>query len=379
MIEITCQVIELLSKLEMLSKVKLCSQKYYYDLNCRVNSNKQCELCLTVKAHNNNYYKYSDYYAYVDSKKCVGQGMFVIPRAFELLPALKTLDKDALISIKYEKDTVKIFYDGDVFYENYSSDPDDSHIQLLNTFELDKCLQLSSVVIDYISNLLKVIPPTKGLKDTFFDSVVLDSHPLKSDCLLVLRTDSMRLMYYDFEMETAWPFGCIVVPRDAIAWLTKLKKKSIDKVIVKQRGDYIYFEYGAYRMICDITKEFPHFEDFIKLCVDSFSGFATKALLQDIEYATFGKGDIPVTIKAKNQQAEVTSDDDLRKRRMNCATELDNDLDFTVYAYQLTSVLKVCGKLVDIYQLSGVSNMYKINSPDKNFHYIISGFQQRQY
>jgi hypothetical protein len=366
MIEITCQVSELLTKLDMLSKVKLYASKYYYDLNCRVNSNKQCELC------------FNDYYAYVDIHDCIGQGMFVITRAFELLPVLKTFNKDALISIKYEEDTVKIFYDGDVFYEKYSYEPDDSHIQLLNTFEFDKGLQLSSVVIDYISNLLKVIPPTNGLKDTFFDSVVLDSHPLKSNCLLILRTDSMRLMYYDVEMATAWPFGCVIVPRDAIAWLTKLKKQRDTDILVKVHGDYILFDYGAYRMVCGVTKEFPPVQDFIKLCVDYCAAFSSKALLQDVEYVTLGKKDVPVNIKAKQRQAEVTSDDDLRKRMLNCAIDSDKELDFTVYASQLTSVLKLCGKLVDIYQLSGISNTYKINSPDKNFNYIIRGFDTKQ-
>jgi hypothetical protein len=188
----------------------------------------------------------------------------------------------------------------------------------------------------------------------------------------------MRLMYYDVEMATAWPFGCVIVPRDAIAWLTKLKKQRDTDILVKVHGDYILFDYGAYRMVCGVTKEFPPVQDFIKLCVDYCAAFSSKALLQDVEYVTLGKKDVPVNIKAKQRQAEVTSDDDLRKRMLNCAIDSDKELEFTVYAYQLTSVLKLCGKLVDIYQLAGIDYTYKINSPDKNFTYIIRSFEQRK-
>jgi hypothetical protein len=378
MIEITCQVNKLLTKLNILSKVKLSYPKYCYDLNCRVISSKQCELCLSVKANNNNHYKYSDYYAYIDVEECIGRGMFSIPHVLELLSAFKTLDKNKFITFKYNNDKLKFLYNGNLLYDNYSLAPDDSYIQILNTFEFDKGLQLPSVVIDYVSDLIKIISPTKGLKDTYFNSVVFNRHPLQSNSLLILRTDSMRLMYYDVEMATAWPFGCVVVPRDAIAWLTKIKKQRDTDILVKVHGDYILFDYGAYRMVCGITKEFPPVQDFIKLCVDCFSGFASKALLQDIEYATFGKGDVPVTIKAKNQQAEIVSNDNLRKRRMNCAIDAGKELDLTVYAYQLVPLLKVCGKLVDIYQLSGIDYTYKINSPDKNFNYIIRSFEQRK-
>jgi hypothetical protein len=378
MIEFTCQAKDLVEKLETLSKAKLCVSKQYYDVNCRV-TNSQCELCVNMKAHNNNHYKYRDYYAYLDIENCIGQGMFGIPHAFDLLPAFKTLDKTDVVTFKYDKDTLKIMCNDDILYDDWSSEPDDSYIKILNTFEFDDVVYLSSNFFDVIKNLLKVIPPAKGLKDTHFNSVFLNSHPLQSNSLLILRTDNMRLMYYDFSMETAWPFGCVVVPRAAIAWLTKLKKKISETIIVKQHGYYISFEYGDYRMICGITKEFPPaVHDFIKLGVDYFSGFATKALLQDIQYATMGNGDRPVIIKAKQQQAEIVSDDNLRKRRMNCAINSDKELDLTVYASQLTSLLDVCGSQVYIYQLSGLTNIYRITSPDKNFNYIIRGFDTQK-
>jgi hypothetical protein len=378
MIEFTCKVNELLEKLEMLSKSKLLTPKCYYNVNCRV-LKTQCELCVNVKAHNNNHYKYSDYYAYMDVENCAGQGMFGIPHAFDLLPAFKTLDKNDVVTFKYDKDTLKIMCNDDILYNDWSSEPDDSYINILNTFEFDDVVYLSSDFFDVVKNLLKVIPPTKDLKDTHFNSVVLNSHPLQSNSLVILRTDSMRLMYYDLSMEIAWPFGRIVVPRDAIAWLTKLKKKRSEQLIVKQHGDYISFKYDTYRMICGITKEFPSaVHDFIKLGVDYFSGFATKSLLQDIQYATMGNGDRPVTIKAKQQQAEIVSDDNLRKRRMNCAIDSDKELDLTVYASQLTSLLDVCGSQVYIYQLSGLTNIYRITSPDKNFNYIIRGFDTQK-
>jgi hypothetical protein len=91
-----------------------------------------------------------------------------------------------------------------------------------------------------------------------------------------------------------------------------------------------------------------------------------------------GNGDKPVTIKAKQQQAEIVSDDNLRKRRMNCAIDSDKELDLTVYASQLTSLLNVCGSQVYIYQLSGLTNIYRITSPDKNFNYIIRGFDTQK-
>jgi hypothetical protein len=332
-----------------------------------------------MKAHNNNHYKYSDYYAYIDVENCVGQGMFGIPHAFDLLPAFKTLDKNDVVTFQYDKDTLKIMCKDDILYNDWSSEPDDSYIKILDTFVCERMIDLSPVFIDYISNLLKVIPPTKDLKDTHFNSVVLNSHPLQSNSLVILRTDSMRLMYYDFSMETAWSFGRIVVPRDAIVWLTKLKKKRSENVIIKQHGYYISFEYDDYRMICGITKEFPPaVHDFIKVGVDYFSGFATKTLLENIQYATMGNGDRPVTIKAKQQQAEIVSDDNLRKRRMNCAIDSDKELDLTVYASQLTSLLNVCGSQVYIYQLSGLTNIYSITSPDKNFNYIIRGFDTQK-
>jgi hypothetical protein len=377
MISITCEVNELMTKLEMLSKIKLYAPKYCYDVNCRVNSDNRCELCLTVKATNNNHYKYCDYYVYVDIKSRDGQGIFTIKHALELLPALKTLEKHDFVTLKYENENLKILYNGDVFYDDYSLETDDSYIQILNTFEFDTEFTLPSEVIDYISNLLKVIPPLKGLKETRFNSVVFNRHPLQTNCLMVMRTDSMRLMYYDVEMDTAWPFGCVVVPRDAIAWLTKIKKQRDKDILVKVHGDYILFDYGAYRMVCGITKEFPPVQDFIKLGVDYCVAFSSKALLQDIQYATFGKSDVPVTVKAKQQQAEIVSNDTLRKRRMNCAIDSDKELDFTVYAYQLVPLLKVCGKQVYIYRLSGIDYTYKINSPDKNFTYIIRSFEQR--
>jgi hypothetical protein len=378
MIEFTCKAKDLVEKLETLAKAKLFVSKNYYNVNCRI-LKTQCELCVNMKAHNNNHYKYSDYYAYIDVDNCAGQGQFGIPHAFDLLPAFKTLDKNDVVTFNYDKDTLKIMCKDDVIYNDWSSEPDDSYIKILDTFVCERMIDVSSVFIDYISNLLKVIPPTKDLKDTHFNSIVFDKHPLQSNSLLLLRTDSMRLMYYDFSMETAWPFGRIVVPRDAIAWLTKLKKKRSENVIVKQHGYYISFEYDDYRMICGITKEFPPaVHDFIKLGVDYFSGFATKALLQDIQYVTMGNGDKPVTIKAKQQQAEIVSDDNLRKRRMNCAIDSDKELDLTVYASQLTSLLNVCGSQVYIYQLSGLTNIYRITSPDKNFNYIIRGFDTQK-
>jgi hypothetical protein len=371
MIEFTCQVKDLIERLETLAKVKLCVSKQYYDVNCRV-TNSQCELCVNMKAHNNNHYKYSDYYAYIDIDNGIGQGMFGIPHAFDLLPAFKTLDKDDFISFKYDNDNLKILCSGDVIYDNWSSEPDGNNIQLLNTFECEKGLKLPSVLLDNVRDLLKVIPPTKDLKDTFFNSVVLDKHPVNSNCLSLMRTDSLRLMYYDISLETEWPFECLIVPRDVMAWLVKLKKN--DSVLIKSHNDYISLEYGDYHVVSVIDKNFPPVTNFIKLGVDFFSVFTTKTLLQDIQYATLGNGDVPVTIKAKQKQAEIVSDDNLRKRRMNCAIDSDKELDLTVYASQLISVLKVCGKQVYIYQVSGISNMYRITSPDKNFNYIIRGF-----
>jgi hypothetical protein len=356
MIEFTCQVKDLIERLETLAKVKLCVSKQYYDVNCRV-TNSHCELCVNMKAHNNNHYKYSDYYAYMDVENCVGQGMFGIPHAFDLLPAFKTLDKTDFLTFKYDKDY--------------------SYVQILDLFYDEKSISLSTVFIDNIQDLLKFIPPTKDLKDTHFNSVVFNSHPLKSNCLLILRTDSMRLMYYDFSLETAWPFGCVIVPRDAIAWITKLKKQRDKNVIVKVHGDYISFEYGAYRMVCGITKEFPPVQGFIKSDVDCVLTVSTESFIKAVEYAAIGDVDNAVIIKAKNKEVIVYScGNESRKRRVNCELNSDKEFELTIQSQFLTSILKMCGNNVSISSLHSLKDIYKITSPDKDFHYIVGYFKK---
>ena len=371
MIELKCQVRELVEKLTMLSKVKMGSKKNFASLACRIPFAGCCELCLSEKVHRNNNYMYSDYYAYIDLQECVGQGMFVFPDFTAVLTALKTLDKNDLVLMKYDKDVIKIIFGEDVIYENYSSEPDDSYIKILNTFEFEIGVNLSSRCFDYISDLLTVIPPTKKLSDTFFNSVVFDKHPIKSNCLLLMRTDSMRLMYYDVPLEFEWPLGGVVVPRDVIAWLSKLKKKSSEAVIMKQHGDYISFEYDAYRLVCGIEKTFPPVIDFIKLDVDCNVTLVTEPLIKAVEYVTLGDINRAITIKAKNQEAVVYSyDDEARKRSLNCELNSDKEFELSIVSQFLLSILKKCGYQVSISRLLS-NNFYKITSPYKDFYYVV--------
>jgi DNA polymerase III sliding clamp (beta) subunit (PCNA family) len=379
MIAFGCQAKNLVKKLTVLSKVQMGSKKSLAPISVRVNDNHNlCELCLCFDSNYNQYSTYIDYYANVDIITSHGNGMFVIPSFIKLLEILKTIEPDGYIVTRFESDNkVIISHDYDVIFECDSNVPDDSYIHLLNTFEFKKGFKLPSALLDYTSNLLKVIPPKKDSKDARFNSIAFDKHPLQSNCVSVMRTDAIRLMYYPISLDTEWPFGCIVVPQDVMAWVSKLKKKKSDNVLIKSHDYGLLLEYDDYRVVCLVDKTFLSYVDFIKADVNCSLTVVKERFLKAVEYATMGDSKNVVTIRAKNQEAEVFMNsymeiEQLRKSRLNCALDGGKEFDFSIYGSQLLSLLKLCGETVSIHKLS-MKQLYLITSVGKDFQYIIMG------
>jgi DNA polymerase III sliding clamp (beta) subunit (PCNA family) len=378
MIEITCQVKELMKKLTVLSKVKMGSTKSLAPISVRVNDKTNlCELCLCFNSNYNQHSTYTDYYANVDIITSQGNGMFVLPSFIELLEILKTIEPDVYIVTQFENNKVTVLYGEDVIFDGNSEVPDDSHIQLLNTFEFETGFTLPSALLDYTSNLLKVIPSKKDLTDKRCNSVVFDKHPLQSNSLVLMRTDSIRLMCYPISLDTEWPFGCVVVPQGVMAWVSKLKKKKNKNVLIKIHDHGLSLEYDDYRVVCLVDKTFPPVNDFIKADIDCVLTVSTKPFLKAVEYAAIGDVDNAVIIKAKNKEVKVYSyGDESRKRRVNCELNSDKEFELTIKSQFLTSILKMCGNNVSISSLLSLKDIYKITSPDNDFHYIVGCFKK---
>jgi hypothetical protein len=372
MIEITCQVKELVGKLTVLSKVPMGSMKSLAPISVRVDEHKNlCELCLCFNSNYNQYSTYTDYYANVDVITSHGNGIFVIPSFMELLNILKTIEPDGYIVIRFESDNkVIISHDYDVIFEGDSGIPDDSHIHLLNTFEFKKGFQLSSVLLEYVSDLLKVIPTRKDSKDARFNSIVFDKNPLQSNSLVVMRTDAIRLMYYSIALEYEWPFGCVVIPEEVMSWFSKLKKKK--SVLIKIHDHGLLLEYGDYRVVCLVDKQFLPVEDFIKSDVELICIASTEPFLKAVEYATVGDKDAAINIKSENKELVISNwnDNESRSRRVNCV--LEKDFEWSVKNKFLTSILQKCGDKVFVNKLLFSKDLYVITSSDKDFYYIVS-------
>jgi hypothetical protein len=372
MIEITCQVKETVEKLIVLSKVKLGSMKSLAPISVRVNKNTQsCELCLCFNSNYKQHSTYSDYYAYLNNVKCEGNGMFVIPTFIELLNILKTIGQNDYIAIQFDDKKVIVLYGDDVIFNADSGIPDDSHIQLLNNFEFEKGFQLPSDLLDYTSDLLKVIPSRKDSKDARFNSIVFDKHPCQSNSLFVMRTDAIRLMYYPISLDTEWPFGCVVIPEEVMAWFSKLKKKKNKSVLVKIHDHALSLEYDDYRVVCLVDKKFLAVEDFIKSDVDLVFIASTEPFLKAVEYAAVGNKDAAITIKSENKELVISDwNNEPRIRRVNCA--LEKEFEWNVKSKFLTSILQKCGDKVFINQLLFSKDLYVITSSDKDFYYIVT-------
>jgi hypothetical protein len=372
MIEITCQVKELVKKLTLLSKGKLGSMKSLAPISVRVDEhNNLCELCLVFNSNYNQHSIYADYYAYLGNVTCEGSGVFVIPSFIKLLEILKTIGQNDYIAIRFENNKVIILYGDDVIFKGSSEVPDDSYLQLLNTFEFEKEIQLPSVLLDYTSDLLKVIPSRKDSKDARFNSIVFDKNPVHSNSLVLMRTDAIRLMYYPISLNTEWPFGCIVIPEDVMTWFSKLKKKKDKNVLIKIHDHGLSLEYDDYRVVCLIDKNFLPVEDFIKSDVDLVFIASTEPFLNAVEYATVGDKDAAITIKSENKELVISNwNDEPRIRRINCV--LEKEFEWNVKNKFLTSILQKCGDKVFVNQLLFNKDLYVITSSDKDFYYIVT-------
>jgi DNA polymerase III sliding clamp (beta) subunit (PCNA family) len=373
MIEITCQLKEMVEKLTVLSKVKLVSKKSLAPISVRVDDKTNlCELCLCFDFDYNQYSTYIDYYAYLNNVKCEGSGVFVIPSFMELLNILKTIGQNDYIAIRFDDKKVTVLYGDDVIFKGDSNIPDDSYIQMLNTFELNKEIQLPSVLLEYVSDLLKVIPARKDSKDARFNSIVFNKHPVQSNNLVVMRTDAIRLMYYPIALESEWPFGCIVVPEDVMAWFSKLKKKKDKSVLIKIHEHALSLEYDDYRVVCLVDKQFLLVADFIKSDVDLVFIVSKEPFLKAVEYATIGDMNSAVTIKSENKELVISNwnDNESRSRRVNCV--LEKDFEWSVKNKFLTSILQKCGDKVFVNQLLFSKDLYVITSSDKDFYYIVT-------
>jgi hypothetical protein len=370
--EITCQVKEMVEKLTVLSKVNLGSKKSLAPISVRVDEhNNLCELCLCFDFNNNQYSTYTDYYAYLGNVTCEGSGVFVIPSFIKLLEILKTIGQNDYIAIRFENNKVIILYGDDVIFKGSSEVPDDSYLQLLNTFEFEKEIQLPSVLLDYTSDLLKVIPSRKDSKDARFNSIVFDKNPVHSNSLVLMRTDAIRLMYYPISLNTEWPFGCIVIPEDVMTWFSKLKKKKDKNVLIKIHDHGLSLEYDDYRVVCLIDKNFLPVEDFIKSDVDLVFIASTEPFLNAVEYATVGDKDAAITIKSENKELVISNwNDEPRIRRINCV--LEKEFEWNVKNKFLTSILQKCGDKVFVNQLLFNKDLYVITSSDKDFYYIVT-------
>jgi hypothetical protein len=373
MIEITCQVKEMVEKLTVLSKVKLGSKKSLAQISVRVNENTNlCELYLGFDSNYKNYSAYIDYYAYLDNVKCEGSGMFVIPSFIELLEILKTIDQNDYIAIRFENDNkVIISHDDEIIFDAVSVTPYNSHIQLLNTLEFETGFQLSSAVLNYVSDLLKVIPARKDSKDARFNSIVFDKNPVQSNSLVVMRTDAIRLMYYPISLDTEWPFGCVVVPEEVMIWFSKLKKKKDKSVLIKIHEHALSLEYDEYRVVCLVDKQFLPVADFIKSDVELLFIASTEPFLKAVEYATVGDKDAAVTIKSENKELVISNwNDESRIRRVNCV--LEKKFEWSVKNKFLTSILQKCGDKVFVNKLLFSKDLCVITSSDKDFYYIVT-------
>jgi hypothetical protein len=372
MIEITCQVKELVKKLTVLSKVKLGSKKFLAPISVRVDEhNNLCELCLCFDFNYNQYSTYTDYYAYLGNVTCEGSGMFVIPSFIELLEILKTIGQHDYIAIRFDDKKVTVLYGDDVIFKGASEVPDDSHIQLLNTFEFETGFTLPSALLDYTSNLLKVIPRKKDSQDARFNSIVFDKNPLQSNSLVLMRTDAIRLMYYPIPLDTEWPFGCIVVPEEVMTWFSKLKKKNNKSVLIKIHDHGLLLEYDDYRVVCLVDKNFMNVADFIKADVDLVFIVSKEPFLKAVEYATIGDMNSAVTIKSENKELVISNwNDEPRIRRVNCV--LEKEFEWNIKNKFLTSILQNCGDKVFVNQLLFSKDLYVITSSDKDFYYIVT-------
>jgi hypothetical protein len=372
MIEIICQVKEMVEKLTVLSKVKLGSKKSLAPISVRVNDKTNlCELCLVFNSNYNQHSIYADYYAYLKAVTCKGNGMFVIPSFIELLNILKTIGHNDYIAIRFDDKKVTVLYGDDIIFKGSSEVPDDSYIQLLNTLEFDKEIQLPSALLDYTSDLLKVIPSRKDSKDARFNSIVFDKNPVQSNSLVVMRTDAIRLMYYPISLDIEWPFGCVVVSEEVMTWFSKLKKKKDKSVLIKIHEHALSLEYDDYRVVCLVDKKFLPVADFIKSDVDLIFIVSTEPFLKAVEYATVGDKDAAVTIKSENKELVISNwNDESRKRRVNCV--LEKDFEWSVKNKFLTSILQKCGDKVFVNKLLFSKDLYVITSSDKDFYYIVS-------
>jgi DNA polymerase III sliding clamp (beta) subunit (PCNA family) len=264
-----------------------------------------------------------------------------------------------------------VLYGDDVIFEGFSEVPDDSHIQLLNTIEFERGFQFPLVFFDYVSDLLKVIPSRKDLNDKCFYSVVLDKHPGQSNSVVVMRTDAIRLMYYPITLESEWPFGCVVIPEEVMAWFSKLKKKKSESVLVKFYDHVLSLEYDDYRVVCLVDKHFKPFNDFIKSDVELLFIASTEPFLKAVEYATVGEKDVAVTIKSENKELVISNwNDEPRIRRVNCV--LEKDFEWNVMSKFLIPILQKCGDKVFVNQLLFNQDLYVITSSDKDFYYIVT-------
>jgi DNA polymerase III sliding clamp (beta) subunit (PCNA family) len=298
--------------------------------------------------------------------------MFVIPSFIELLEILKTIGQNDYIAIRFDDKKVTVLYGDDILLKGSSEVPDDSYIQLLNTLEFNKEIQLPSALLDYTTNLLKVIPSRKDSKDARFNSIVFDKNPLQSNSLVVMRTDSIRLMYYPISLDTEWPFGCIVIPEEVMTWFSKLKNKKNKSVLVKLHEHVLSLEYDDYRVVCLVDKQFLPVADFIKSDVDLVFIVSTKPFLKAVEYATIGDVNSAVTIKSENKNLVISNwnDNESRSRRVNCV--LEKEFEWNVKNKFLTSILQKCGDKVFVNQLLFSKDLYVITSSDKDFYYIVT-------
>jgi hypothetical protein len=297
--------------------------------------------------------------------------MFVIPSFIELLEILKTIGQNDCITIRFDDKKVIVLYGDDVIFKGSSEVPDGSYIQLLNTLEFETGFTLPSVLLDYTSDLLKVIPTRKDSKDARFNSIAFDKHPLQSNCVSVMRTDAIRLMYYPISLETEWPFGCIVVPEGVMTWFSKLKKKKDKSVLIKIHEHALSLEYDEYRVVCLVDKQFLPVADFIKSDVELVFIASTEPFLKAVEYATVGDKDAAVTIKSENKELVISNwNDESRKRRVNCV--LEKDFEWSVKNKFLTSILQKCGDKGFVNQLLFSKDLYVITSSDKDFYYIVT-------
>jgi DNA polymerase III sliding clamp (beta) subunit (PCNA family) len=176
------------------------------------------------------------------------------------------------------------------------------------------------------------------------------------------------------QLDSPWPFGLCVIPRQALAWLANQRKSNNQSTVsIKSDGKYISFTYNDSYFVCELNREqYSYVDEFINSKMDYVATFDVKTLSKTISYAVLGDKNKKVTISAKDYEAEINPYiENSKKWKMKCDIEYGNQLDLTLYASQILPVLQLCDQTVTVYKVPDIDHTYIFKSMYNNFKYLI--------